>query len=174
MNNSGHPKNQGLSFVGVIVATSIAIVGIFGVFNMTNYSLKAVENSKSRLIASGLAQEGVEIIRDIRKSNGDWRSWEWYSTTTPYSHPIGSSQIYCPVHDSILLIDASCADPEAPLKINSFGLYQYEEGEDTPFYRRVILSRVSNDEIKVVSEIRWQARTGWHTLNVEDRLWRWR
>jgi hypothetical protein len=172
--------NKGFSFIGVTVATFIAMVGIMGVFSLANMSLSAAQVSKMRLIASGLAQEGVEIIRDIRKSNTDWRDWEWYSTTTPMAHPVGSSEEYCVQYNTASLSDPGCSSPEDPIKLDTslglYGVYQYGDGEDTSFYRKVTLTRLSKDQVKVVVEVKWQikGKSDWHYLIIEDRLWNWK
>ena len=114
-----------------------------------------------RLIASGLAQEGIEVIRDMRRTNLEWNNW--YSSI--------SDGIYRVQYDS----DDLMAFSETPLKFNeTSGLYQYSSGENTPFYRKITLDKISADQVKVVVEIKWHSKGNWHSLTVEDRLWNWK
>lgn len=115
-----------------------------------------------KLIASGLAQEGIEVIRDMRKAETEWD--DWYSSVTTGDYRIQ--------YDSASLLSSS----ETPLKYDSnSGLYQYDTGDDSPFYRKVSLTSVSTNEVKVVIEIKWLLPTGdWQYLNTENRLWNWK
>jgi len=118
-----------------------------------------------RLIASGLAQEGIESIRDIRRSNANWIDWEWYSTVST-----STVQNYLIQYDNDNLISFS----EIPLKVNSNGFYQYDDGDNTPFYRKITLTKVSFQEVKVEVEIKWNSKGNEHYLTVEDHLWNWK
>jgi Tfp pilus assembly protein PilV len=175
----GFKANQGFSFIGTLVATFIATVGIMAIFTLSNFSLQAANTSKMRLVASGLTQEGVEIVRDIRKSYAEWSDWEWYSTSSPMI-AVGETREYCVDYTTVSLSGAECPGSEAPLKIYSIGgafrIYQYVTGDPSPFYRKVVLTRESLDEIKVISEVKWkvQGRGNWRYLRAEDRLWRWK
>jgi len=154
-------KNEsGFSLLGVIAAFFIITVGMVGILGLANTTIKGSSLSKMRLIASGLAQEGIEVVRNMR-SDTDWTVWH-----------TGISD-----GDRIIQYDSSILIPfeEKPLKFNpSNGLYQYDSGNNSLFYRKVSLTKVSNNEAKIVVEIKWQIKEQWHYLTVEDRLWDWR
>jgi len=154
-------KNKtGFSMIGVIVAlfiTSIALVSILG---LVTAALKSSETSEMKLIALGLAQEGIEVVRDMRKANLDWDDW----------YTAAASGDYRLQHDSASLIAFS----ETPLNIDSNGLYQYDTGSSTPFYRKITLSKLSADEVRILVEVKWQIKSAWNYLKIEDHLWNWR
>jgi hypothetical protein len=163
------PNHQkGLSLIGVLVAILITSTGLVAVLNLANISLKGSQVGKMRLIASGLVQEGIEIVRDIRRSNADWIDWEWYGANGAIA--TSSSQSYLVQYNNANLISFS----EAPLKINTDGFYQYDFGNDTVFYRKVTLTKNSFQEVKVVVEVKWRLKGQWHYLTIEDRLWNWK
>ncbi len=173
LNTKHYSLSEGFSFVGVLVTTFIVSIGLISVFTTSNSALRSTSNAGARLVASGLAQEGIEIVRDIRSANRNWEDWEWYSTTTPMTHPIGTSEEYCVQYDSTAF--SSCGATESPLKLDSGTfLYQYSSGDDTSYYRKITLTRVSNYEVKVESQVRWQIKGSSRSLTVEDRLWKWR
>jgi len=168
-------KKNGFSLIGIIVATFITLVGLVAILTLANTSLIGATTSKNKLIASGLAQEGIEIVRDIRASHANWVDWEWYSTTAPLIHPIGTFEEYCIDYDDIVLVNCAVADP--PLRLDFAGLlgtYQYGAGDDTIFYRKVTLTRKGLNEVKVEVEVGWTTKGQTHTLIVEDRLWNWK
>lgn len=67
---------KGQGFMEVIVAIGIMIIGIVSILILTSYNLTAADYGEKRLIASNLAREGIEVIRNIRDSNwvagNDW------------------------------------------------------------------------------------------------------
>jgi len=154
-------KNKtGFSMIGVIVAlfvTSIALVSILG---LATASLKSTETSQMKLVASGLAQEGIEIVRDMRKANLDWDNW--------YAAVVSGD--YLIQYDS----NSPSAYSDTPLLINSDGLYQYDTGTNTSFYRKITLTKLSSNQVKVLVEVKWLIKNNWNYLIIEDRLWNWK
>ena len=160
MSNIIKKNESGFSLLGVIAAFFIITVGMVGILGLANTTIKGSSLSKMRLIASGLAQEGVEVVRNMR-ADTDWTVW----------HTTISNGNYIIQYDSSSFLPFQ----ETPLKFNSTsGLYQYDSGNNSPFYRKVSLTKISNNEAKIVVEIKWQIKEQWHYLTVEDRLWDWR
>lgn len=166
-------NQKGFGLIGVIVAILIVTVGLVGILTLASMSLKGASVSKMRLIASGLAQEGIEVVRDMRRSSigSEWDNWYALISDGVYGVQYNSQCLDC------------CPDvwnlcPSALttlLKLDKpSGLYQYISGNDSPFYRKVTLTKISVDEVKVVVEVKWQAKSDWHYLTAEDRLWNWR
>jgi len=178
---------EGFTFVGVVTASFMAVMGLLAIFSLASMTLRSAEVSKMRLIASGLSQEGVEVIRNVRRSYLEWRLWDWYSTTSPSKILINIPTEYCVQYDTCALAD-SCIlpDPDCnvgdPLKFDKVsGLYRYDVGYETPFYRTVTMTRLGDDQtgddaIKVEVEVKWKVvgRDDWHYLITEDRLWKWK
>lgn len=155
-----HNSKNGFSLLGVIIASFITITGLIAILSLANYSLSAASSSKMKLIASGLAQEGIELVRNMRESQLDWNNW--------YSSVISGD--YRVQYNSSALMFYS----DVPLMIDTAGLYQYDFGNNSPFYRKISLSKISADEVKVMVEIKWLGRGTWHYLIAEDRLWNWK
>ena len=157
-------NKKGFSLIGVILAVFITSVGIVGMLDLSQTSLKAATLSKTRLIASGLAQEGVEVVRYTRRAQMEWD--DWYDSV--------SSGNYLVQYNNANLLDFLVFS-ETPLRLNAgSGLYQYDAGANSPFYRKVTLTKWSSTEVRVIVEIKWLEKGNWHKLTVEDRLLNWK
>ena len=154
---------NGFSLIEVIISIFIISIFLAGVLILVNDSLKQAQFSKMKLIAAGLAQEGIELIVDTRRSNFNWSDWyDWISN--------GDYLVqYDTVQGTIMPFS------ETPLKFDaSTGLYQYNSGINTPYYRKITLNKVSNREAKILSEVKWIFKGNWHYLKAENRLWNWK
>ena len=69
-------ESNGFSLIEVIIAIGIITVGIVSVINLLSFNLKNEIKNKNKMIAIYLAQEGIEVIRQIRDNNffvgSDW------------------------------------------------------------------------------------------------------
>jgi len=164
-------KKKGFSIIGVLVAVFVSSVGMAAVLDLVTGSFSGAQVAKMRLIASGLAQEGIEIIRDDRSGSADEEGWDrWYNiismSATDYKVEINKTD------GSISIITPYV---EEPVKFDpDTRLYQYTDGEDTPFYRKIILKKINNDCVEVTAEVKWDFRGNEYKLFVRDNLWNWK
>jgi Tfp pilus assembly protein PilV len=155
-------QQSGFSLLGVIVAVFIISIGLMGILNLANYALQSSYQGEAGTIASGLAQEGIEMVRYMRSMNIDWVNW--YSS-------VGNGDYRVQFNNNSFLPFA-----DVPLNVDpTTGLYQYggSVSSDSIYYRRINIQKLSADEMKVIAEVKWQTKGVWHSLLVEDRLWEW-
>lgn len=157
-------NKKGFSLLEVIIAIFVIIIGIVGAMNLLNYSISSAVIGKSQIIASNLAQEGIEIVRNIRDSN--WLKGAVWTTGLDGCSSGCRAQYN---KGSLLLLFDNPA-----LRIDENGFYQYDSGPDALFHRKITISSISVDEIKVVSEVTWYERGRSHIINAEDRLYDWK
>lgn len=152
-------KQNGLSLLGVMLAIFIISIGLVAILSLISSSLNSSLTAKNEIIASGLAQEGIEMVRFMRASSANWDNW--YDSIADGN--------YLVQHNTNYLLSYS----DTPLRLGSSGLYQYDSGNNVIFYRKINIQKLSSDEIKVMAEIKWQERGEWKYLVAEDRLWKW-
>jgi len=163
-------QQKGLSLIGVLVAIFITTIGLMASLALANMSIKGSSLGEMKLIASGLAQEGVEIVRDTRRAHPDWIDWEWYGDGG--SIATSSSQNFVVQYNQQGLM--SFVNTPLSLAASGFYVYDADPSNNTEFYRKVTLTKVSFEELKVVVEIKWQLKGNWYYLIVQDELWNWK
>ncbi len=160
-------QQNGFSLIGVLVSFFIVTIGMVSVLSLVNISFKGFAVSQDRLTASYLAQEGIEIVRYIRRANedGDVRWSNWYNNFTT------TSRNYRVQYDRDQLLSYS----DTPLRINNSGFYQYNSGTKTKFYRKITIKKINSNQLQLLVDIKWKNRGGnWSHLIAENRLWDWR
>lgn len=160
---------KGFTMLEVIVAISMLTVGIIGASALITQTISLAATSSNRLIASFLAQEGIELVRNIRDRN--WlQGLNWDSGLDP--DPNGYQIDY---DDS----DLSPYSDLSFLKIDS-NLYNYSSGNLTKFKRKITLSVPSTSEcpagdcFSVKVEVFWQEKRGSRTFLAQENLYNWR
>jgi len=162
-------RQKGFGVLEVIIAIFILVVGLLALFGLSSRYLQAATNLKMKLTASFLAQEGIEIVRYVREARSEWSEWEWYKDPSEGGRSIGSSDTFIVEYSTADLLDYV----DTPLLLDN-GYYQYTSGQPSPFSRKLTLTRLSDDELKVEVEVKWEDRLGWHYIRAEDRLWNWK
>lgn len=160
-------QQAGFSLLEVIVALYILLVGIVGVMSLIVGATQAGAVSASRLLAANLAQEGIEVVKNIRDLNYDGNGWtNWHANLVAGNYLVQYNDTSLrPYANTILLYDAAA------------GLYSYSGGSVGKFnFRRTInLSNIVNGvSVKVISTVSWTENGRNHSLAVEDDLWNWR
>lgn len=157
-------KNKGFTLMEVVIAIAVIVTALVASVALVSYSVSSTKLSRSRITAQGLAQEGLEIVRNFRDNN--WLVFKRKASDWRDGLQAGDWRAQYNVNN--LLSFASL-----PLKIDTNGFYQYDNGTDTPFYRKITLESIGNNQIKAISEITWQEYGKSNSLKVETRLYNW-
>ncbi|MDD5589743.1 MAG: hypothetical protein PHQ47_01040 [Candidatus Portnoybacteria bacterium] len=143
----------------VIIASGFIVVALASFLVLQRYIVWAARLSQDRLVASNLAQEGFEVVRNIRDNN-----WE---AGADWNSGLGQDE-YLVQYDSSSLIPYS----HKPLLLGNF--YNYVSGTPTKFYRRIIINEVDSDCLDLVSEVTWRVLEKDYSEIIEGRLYNWK
>lgn len=162
MNNT-----KGFTLLEVILAIFVIFIGITGALALITFSISGVAINKSRIIASELTQEGMEVVRNIRDTN--WlKNVTWDSGLTDDNWRIQ--------YNSQALIVFS----DTFIQKNSDGYYGYNGiggfsgGSNTLFKRKITIDHINTNQIKVISEVAWTERNRSFSVSAENRLYGWK
>lgn len=165
-------NSRGTVLLEVILAMSIIIVGLLAVLRLLSRSISLNKVVSNQLVATYLAEEGIEIAKNIldantiKIGNGDLppNPNQWNRDFTSGNYEIDyQSQALENNQNRPLLFDADT------------GIYGYAIGSPTAFLRRIDVDRIGNDELRIISRVDWTGRSGaTSTVVLEDHFYNWR
>ena len=202
IHNSGHStervlkvrKTSGFTLVESLIAVTIIAFSIAGPLYSASRSLVAAQSAQDKLIATYLAQEGVEYVREMRddaylgayQAGGPTVSTDAWNTFL--SGPGDASVSQCRVStcklDPVQAMGTSltqCAGANCgPLYRRNDGVYTLQVGGNirTPFTRtlqviNVPLAAANPTEVRVVSRVSWDFHGLAQSVTVVDHLMPW-
>ncbi len=166
---------RGFTLVETLVAITIIALAMVGPLYAVQQSLNASRSARDQLVASSLAQEGIEYVRSVRDRNylvvlgGGSRSWLFRLDGTGGSTSCTSPCVVDPVRDTI-------SNTVTPLRLNNQNLYTQQNGfADTRFTRTVTVAAVpgSTTEAVVTVTVSWSTNGKPYTVTLTERLHNW-
>jgi len=156
--------NRGFTLIETLVALVLITMAMGPVFILATSSVNVASRIEHNLIASNLAQEGIEVIRNIRDTN--WTGEEVFDNDLP----VGVWRVQWDTGGGGLMAVGS----NPALKKNN-GLYNYSTGTDTVFRRTVTISKPNSGELILISSVTWVERGSIdRTVNIESHLFDWK
>lgn len=161
-------KNQkGLTLIEVMVAFLFLSLGLVPLLGIITSSIMLANRIENNLVASNLAQEGIEVVRGIR--DAAWMRGDAFDLNLPNGDYLVSWD-----SDSLISYDST-----AFIKISSSGsIYSYNPiGKDTIFKRKITIAKIvspCNCELRIISEVTWAEKGINKTTAVEAHLFNWR
>lgn len=155
--------DRGYILVESIVAISIILTGLLGIFSLLSQSLGLNRVVGDRYVGTYLAAEGIEIVKNIIDTN--------VVNGRPYNAGLSSGAFEVEYGDTALTPSS-----RRKMKFDSDKrLYNYLTGKDTRLYREVRIQLIGSEEIKVHSVVSWSSRGGGSfEVDLEDHFYNWR
>ena len=171
-------KQKGFGLIEVTVSVYILAMGLLGLMSLLHQSLKAQGINKNTIIAAQLAQEGVELVRNVRDNNWlDPNNTDWKIDIIGGNGGMISQSFTIDYRGRYEIATVSnIDDPAAKLYINPDNYYTHEaSGSDPTLFSRVIEKiNPSPEYMEIVSRVKWNERGVDHDFVVSTKLYNWR
>ncbi len=182
-------KHNGFTLIELLITITVVNVGIAGALIAIQQGIGAIDYSNSRFTAALLAQEGVEIVKNIRDTN--LLEYNYVSETISWSNNfdpggVGMERDYEVQYTDVGSTDPSLSVPTCSpscdfyslsfLKKTADGFYNYDSGDATKFKRRIHIQKAieSADRIKIEVIVYWRKRGGGvSALQLSQEIYNW-
>lgn len=159
-------KKRGFTLIELLAVIFVIIVGVVGIVAVIQQTVSFMNLSSSRLIASYLAQEGIEIARNIRDTN--WLKEEDWKTG------LAGGDWQADYNDLAL----SNYDDNDFLKIDISGFYSYDSENNTKFKRKITIvppggGEASIGPLKISVLVIWRQFGKEYEVTAEEHLYNW-
>lgn len=160
-------RRKGQVLVEAIIALSVLLVGFLSLISLLNNSLGLSRVITENYIATYLASEGIEYVKNVIDTNilNPGRAWNQGLNNNLYElrYNIGGNFQLIPINSTSSLSN---------LKFDSNNkVYNYSTGQDTPFKRYIQIQNKSQNEIVVNSVVFWKSGGGGNfEVNLEDHF----
>lgn len=178
-------NQRGYSFVEVLVAISILLLGAVGPLTIASKGLNNALYAKEQNTATFLAQEGLESVvllrnwyalADLKSGSGGATAWLWYSTRVPTECKAGAACGMRLNNTNGLPGLFTCSGDPGNCKISYYkakgttrAMFMDRDVStyETQYTRKLYFSSLSTDAVEVRSEVSWQPlRFGGQTRSV--------
>ncbi len=160
-------RNKGFTLLELIITIFVVTIGLVGVYIITSQIISYITLSSSRLIASYLAQEGIEIVRNVKDTN--------YLKEIAWDDGLANCSAGCEADYNDTAFSSFGAGRF--FKIDNNGFYNYSDGANTTKFKRKITitndTTSEGDEIlKVVATVTGEGKQRVE-ISVQENLYNW-
>lgn len=167
-------KNRSFTIIEIIVAVFIFTLMIGGSVVLIQQTLVMISLANQRLVAYNLAQEGIELVRNIRDTN--WLKSLAWDTGFPAAN-FNSNTSDHTIDYEMDYKDTSLAPYGTGfrfLSIDSSQGYSYKTPcPCTKFIRWMRIGRLADGGILIECHVEWKERGRTHSVIVKEKLYNW-
>lgn len=171
---------KGYTLIELVISIGILSIGIVTVFGLFNFVLRNERSVRSTFVATYLASEGIELVRNIRDAN--WKNGRILQDGSSQDWRQGLTiPLFCTTEGSGCGMDysqwnLSLGLGNNPLRFDSSsGRYSYASGTETLFRRILVVEDKDTPySLRVRSIVRWSQGGANRSITIEDYLYNWR
>lgn len=164
-------QSSGFLLIEAMVAMSVLMVGVLGIFALMSQSIRLTRMINDQYVATYLAAEGIEIVKNLLDSNvltdpGAWNA-HGFSSDACYAIDYATDSL-----DSAIVADCTGAGI-IPLLFDGSS-YGYGGGSTSGFSRTVHVAPIMDGAqigVRVRAVVRWAG--GEQSFALEDTFYAW-
>lgn len=156
--------------IELIVAIFIIVTALVSILSLANRNIQAQNINENTLTASLLAQEGLEIIRNMRDSN--WQDgYDWIGSEVDANYQITKYGRYGVDHNFDIY---NYNNIDEAILYKKDGFYSHDNtGEATIFRRLIEVDSSESDKLKVDCTVKWTDRGRDQEYVISGELYNW-
>jgi len=184
-------NTKGFALIEVIVAIFFISTGIIASYILITSTISSTAQASNKFTAAYLAQEGIEIVRNIRDTNWLQQQADPLNSWSEGFDTPGLCDCSCDDMDYAgCVVDYKTPTEENPifdkfdanhnyLNIDSSGLYSYSPGTPTKFRRKVVVyyndwANPDPNMLIVCVRVQWEEKGQSYYVMVRENLYNWR
>ncbi|MFA5745156.1 MAG: prepilin-type N-terminal cleavage/methylation domain-containing protein [Candidatus Paceibacterota bacterium] len=175
MKNTNISTSRAFTLIEAMVAVTILTLSIAGPLYSASRAIIAAQSARDQLIASHLAQEGIEYVRAMRDDaylsaypGGTSAAWDNFKAL------ISSCGTSCQFDPAISSLTACSGSSCIPLYLAPTHIYtQQTGGTVTPFTRIIRVSATSAIDEMIESTVSWNFHGIPFSVTIIDHLTSW-
>lgn len=177
INDESFARTRGFTLVETLVALSILLIAVVTPISLIGDSLHKMYYARDEAIAVNLAQEGIEMVRQVRDSNMiSGAAWDNNLALGTYIIDVGSF-ISTPGTPSNFVINCGSCQPQ-PVYRDAAGTGLYRQNAvstATQFSRNVVISNPNAQayERSVVSTVTWKTGGLSGSIAIQEYIYKW-
>lgn len=185
-NSKTSKNNNGFTLIETLVAVSIFAGSILALVAILSNNLADTQYAKKKVIATYLAQEGVEYIRNLRDTfvlyeTSEGQGWNAFqvaiSECVEQEGVLGSGDCDFDVYNGVTDIgDCIGGNCRQLLYDDVNARYGYQPGVNSGFVRKInakLIGLSPSDEMLIVSTVYWRQGSGDYSVSLTDNLFNW-
>ncbi len=181
-------KKSGFTLVETMVSLAIFSVSILAVVALLGDNITSVGYAEKKMTASYLAEEGIELVRDLRDSfvlydpGGAQSGWNAFLTKMGPCDSTSNAGKKCYIDNRDFFSKTNVTSVQTPacgggacpaFYENSDG-YNYDTiGAPTDFVRDIGVVRTTADELRVFSTVHWRQKSQSYSVTFSESLFNW-
>ncbi|KUK66302.1 MAG: prepilin-type N-terminal cleavage/methylation domain-containing protein [Parcubacteria group bacterium] len=159
-------NQKGFSLIEMLIAVVVVTIGVIGTFSMISQFSEQSQTLRDNFVAAYLAQEGIEIAKNIRDNNRiQGNNWD---------NGLDSCYSGCEADYDDLTLTQWEGNGRVLYIENTSGYYKYI---DTPvvndirtyYKRRITITPTAPDEMEIRADIYWEDKT----MTVKTKIYNW-
>lgn len=170
--NSCRLRQAGFTLIETIVALAIFATSIVGLIVVTSQGVADTNLAKNKITASYLAQEGVELVRNLRDnitlSGAGWPGFK--EDVIDRCVPLEGCYIDA---KNDPLVATPCAAGCLPLRYDTDGFYNHDSGNDSIFTRTIKIEELGSNEVRITVEVLWRQGQRDKRVTMTENLFNW-
>ena len=174
---------KAFTIIETLVAITILVIAIVGPMYSIRTALVTSYTARDKLIATSLAQESIELVRQRRDNNylynrenqGANRSWMYGLEDLSCYSSNSTNSTFCTTDSGQDTIEV-CSGDCLPLFLTANKVYSQVGSlgaTETTFVRKMQLYEATPDEVRISVTVSWTTNTQPYSVTITDALYNW-